>query len=29
MPKSAGNQGPVLVVEDGRNTTALVATYLE
>ena len=29
MPKSADNPGPVLVVEDDRNTAALVATYLE
>ena len=29
MPESACNQGPVLVVEDDRNTAALVATYLE
>ena len=29
MPKSSGNQGTVLVVEDDRNTAALVATYLE
>jgi hypothetical protein len=29
MPKSIGNQGPVLIVEDDRNTAALVATYLE
>jgi DNA-binding response OmpR family regulator len=29
MSKSSGNQGTVLVVEDDRNTAALVATYLE
>lgn len=29
MPKLNDNQGPVLVVEDDRNTAALVATYLE
>jgi DNA-binding response OmpR family regulator len=29
MSNSADNRGPVLVVEDDRNTAALVATYLE
>jgi DNA-binding response OmpR family regulator len=29
MIQSAGNQGMVLIVEDDRNTAALVATYLE
>jgi DNA-binding response OmpR family regulator len=29
MPQSIGNQGTVLIVEDDRNTAALVATYLE
>jgi DNA-binding response OmpR family regulator len=29
MPPSTGNQGTVLIVEDDRNTAALVAAYLE
>ncbi len=29
MPQSIGNQGTVLIVEDDRNTAALVAAYLE
>ena len=29
MPQSIGSQGTVLIVEDDRNTAALVATYLE
>ena len=29
MSQSIGNQGTVLIVEDDRNTAALVATYLE
>jgi DNA-binding response OmpR family regulator len=29
MSQSAGNQGTVLIVEDDRNTAALVSTYLE
>jgi DNA-binding response OmpR family regulator len=29
MPQSVGNQGTVLIVEDDRNTAALVAAYLE
>jgi len=29
MSQSMGNQGTVLIVEDDRNTAALVATYLE
>jgi DNA-binding response OmpR family regulator len=29
MFKSGDNQGPVLIVEDDRNTAALVATYIE
>jgi DNA-binding response OmpR family regulator len=29
MPQSIGNQGTVLIVEDDRNTAALVARYLE
>lgn len=29
MPPSTNNQGTVLIVEDDRNTAALVATYLE
>lgn len=29
MPQSIGSQGMVLIVEDDRNTAALVATYLE
>jgi len=29
MPQSISNQGTVLIVEDDRNTAALVATYLE
>ncbi|HTP65545.1 MAG TPA: response regulator transcription factor [Geobacteraceae bacterium] len=29
MPQSGNNQGAVLIVEDDRNTAALVATYLE
>jgi DNA-binding response OmpR family regulator len=29
MSQPAGNQGTVLIVEDDRNTAALVATYLE
>lgn len=29
MPQTGGSQGTVLIVEDDRNTAALVATYLE
>lgn len=29
IPQAAGSQGTVLIVEDDRNTAALVATYLE
>ena len=29
MPQSIENQGTVLIVEDDRNTAALVAKYLE
>ena len=29
MPPSLNNQGTVLIVEDDRNTAALVSTYLE
>lgn len=29
MPQSSDNQGPVLIIEDDRNTAALIATYLE
>lgn len=29
MPQSSENQGPILIIEDDRNTAALVATYLE